>query len=363
MLHAHRVGEGHEDALGDFVEGEHRDHRLGDLPDCDAVGGAVAIEETIHQRLHAAADRVEEQDRHEEQNHLGGALPHAEAAHQRVRGCDHEGKGQGDPQRGGSVGGRGLRHVADVEELPADDPVAHCHGEDEDPEKRQVVRQRRLQDQLHRKDHEHGHQAHQRAQEHDVRRVLEGPAAVAAALDAQHHDRTDEERQRKDESRPRTQAGRQTERTFQQTRQDQQESGGVGEELYAPVAHHPGGLEGIGREEVEDRGAHQRRVDRHAAPRPEDRIDVDRVAELHRHRRAEEQQRPGPGAVRPQPPDGTACDQVDRGHDGQHHVEEHRERRPSLGRRDRGDANRQAGAIALPEQIGGRNALAQVGQR
>ncbi len=114
---------------------------------------------------------------------------------------------------------------------------------------------------------------------------------------------------------------------------------------------------------MEDRGAHQRRVDRHAAPRPEDRIDVDRVAELHRHRRAEEQQRPGTGAVRPQPPDGGARDQVDRSHERQQHVEEHRERRPRLGGEDRGDANRQAAAIALPEQIGGREALAQVGQR
>ena len=69
-LDPHGVGERQENAIGDLGEGKHRDHRLGDLPDGHAVGRAIPVEESVDEGLHAISDRIEQQDRHEQEGNL-----------------------------------------------------------------------------------------------------------------------------------------------------------------------------------------------------------------------------------------------------------------------------------------------------
>ena len=56
-LDAHRVRQRHEDAIRDLAERQHRDHRLGDLAHRHPVGGAIAVEEAVDERLQAVAQR------------------------------------------------------------------------------------------------------------------------------------------------------------------------------------------------------------------------------------------------------------------------------------------------------------------
>ena len=118
-LDAHRVAHRDEDAVHDLASGEHRDHGLGDLAHGAPVGRAVAVEEAVHQPLHAHAQRIEEQDGEEQERHRedrrGGV--HVEAAHHGVGEGDDQREQAGDAERHRAVRRRALRREPDVEEL------------------------------------------------------------------------------------------------------------------------------------------------------------------------------------------------------------------------------------------------------
>ena len=120
----------------------------------------------------------------------------------------------------------------------------------------------------------------------------------------------------------------------------------------AAAAHDPVRLDRIDRGEVEEGRPDQRRVDRQARPAPRDEIGADRRAELHRHRAAEDQERPGLGAIGLEPPGRSAGGQVDQRDGNQKAVEqEHRgceQPRHGGGRQLDDDP----GSVALLEQIG-----------
>ena len=108
VLDPHRVGEGQEDPIGDLGEREHRDHGLGDLPDGDAVGLAIAVEEAVHEVLEAVAQRVEGQDRQEQERHLEPAEADVQLRDHRVSKGDEKGKDPGNRERGEAVGSGSL---------------------------------------------------------------------------------------------------------------------------------------------------------------------------------------------------------------------------------------------------------------
>ena len=117
------------------------------------------------------------------------------------------------------------------------------------------------------------------------------------------------------------------------------------------MAHDPVRLERIAREEMEGGGADQGQVQHQARERPGDVVGLGHGGELHRHRRAEEQQRPRAGAIRAHPPHRPAGDEIDRGDDQQERVEERVDGRARDGRGNRGKREPDLLSVALPDPV------------
>ena len=107
----------------------------------------IAVEEAVDERLHAVAQRVEGEDREEQERDREPrrARVHVEARHHRVGEGDQEGVDAGDRERHRAVGGRRLRHHADLEELAPHDPVGDRQREDEEREEAEHPREARVE--------------------------------------------------------------------------------------------------------------------------------------------------------------------------------------------------------------------------
>jgi hypothetical protein len=261
VVDAHRLGERRENAVADFAQRQHRDHRIGDLAQRLAVSHPVPIEHAVDEPLESIAQRVERQDREEQEadREPRRARIDVEIRHRGVGKGDGKGVETRDRQGGHAVPQRRPRRDTDVEELLAHDAVADEDGEDEQEGQAEVDRNHEAEQVLGGDDQQHRCEAQERAEQHHVgppRGVAleRAPALVGEPDHAEAHQSDGEERYRGVEG-----SGRETERFAQQQQSRQDRRGAVRHEARTAVMHDPGGLDRVRREEVERRRTEKRR--------------------------------------------------------------------------------------------------------